>query len=128
MSPWLAPLAARLRRPIVVSIAGACRVAGRVTLLPGLAVALSILPGCGQRSGQELLADYRTELEEILELEAPDPAGDGVASELRLPQRRDRRLPVGDQRVGPFDFLATLGCRLSEIVAERNGVLGVGPT
>jgi hypothetical protein len=85
---------------------------------------LAVLSGCGERSGRELLAGYRAELEAILDAEAPESASPRVASEVRLPQRRDRRLPVGDQRVGPFDFLATMGCRLSEVMAQRNGVLG----
>ncbi len=96
----------------------------QVAFLAGLSFVLASLAGCGQSSGRELLADYRAELERILAVEAPTPASSRSASEVRLPDRRERRLPVGDQRVGPFDFLATMGCRLSEIVAERNGVLG----
>ena len=50
-----------------------------------------------------------------------DPEGRDA---LRLPRRRDRRLAVHDVRMGPFDFLATIGCSLSEVVAERNSALG----
>ena len=41
-----------------------------------------------------------------------------------LPSRRDRILSVSAHRIGPFDFLATIGCRLSEVAAARNAPLG----
>jgi hypothetical protein len=112
------------RQPCASCARGAAGSSLHLVVLMALALALASLPGCGQRSGRELLADYRAELEGILAVEAPTLPRSLVISEVRLPDRRDRRLPVGDQRVGPFDFLATMGCRLSEIVAERNGVLG----
>ena len=43
-----------------------------------------------------------------------------------LPHRRERILPVPDHTIGPFDFLATIGCRLSEVIAGLNA-LGVSP-
>jgi hypothetical protein len=64
---------------------------------------------------------YRESVESILDTGQPDgPAAPDVA----LPGRRLRRVAVAEQRIGPFDFLATIGCPLSEVVAERNAPLG----
>jgi hypothetical protein len=98
-----------------------------------------MLLGC---SGGELdarLVDYREALEERIgvtaETSRPLPktepgalslelAGANSTNALLLPRRRERRLAVHDLRMGPFDFLATIGCSLSEVVAQRNSSMG----
>jgi hypothetical protein len=107
--------------------------------MPQFLVLLGILSGC---SGGELdarLVDYRETLEEGIGVTAEasrplpkaDPgalslelAGASPTNALLLPRRRERRLAVHDLRVGPFDFLATIGCPLSEVVAQRNSSMG----
>jgi hypothetical protein len=90
-------------------------------LTPVVLALLALLSACGRRGVGDQIALYRSEVEAALGLDAA-PAADDPA--IRLPGRRDRRLAVRDERIGPFDFLAILGCRLSEIVAERNNALG----
>ena len=77
--------------------------------------------GCGPPSLDERVSAYRQRVEEAL---GREPLASSPGLPLALPDRRVRRLAVGDQRIGPFDFLATIGCPLSELVAERNGPLG----
>lgn len=91
--------------------------------LRGLALGLSagLWLGCGPPTLDDRIAAYRQRIEEALDRE---PAASSPRPSLALPDRRARRLAVGDQRIGPFDFLATIGCPLSELVAERNGPLG----
>lgn len=81
---------------------------------------LPLVQGCAPEPVGERLIRFRADVEEILgrEVSAASPA------RMPLPARRDRRMGVGDQRMGPFDFLATLGCPLSELVAKRNAALG----
>lgn len=96
------------------------------------ALAVGAFAGCGDVALSERLSGYREELGQALEpamplsevLELSDALEAEEIASLRLPQRRDRRLEVQDLRMGPFDFLATIGCSLSEVVAERNGALG----
>jgi hypothetical protein len=76
---------------------------------------------CGPPSLDDRASAYRQRVEETL---GQDPVTIPPRPSLALPDRRARRLAVGDQRIGPFDFLATIGCPLSELVAERNGPLG----
>jgi hypothetical protein len=68
------------------------------------------------------LTDYRREIESVTgappTIEAQSPASP------RLPRRRLRRVEIEDDRIGVFDFLAVVGCELSEVVAERNSGLG----
>lgn len=79
------------------------------------------LLGCGQASVAERMSRYRGALETVLDAPSQEPVPE---ARLALPARRDRRLEVSDQRIGPFDFLSTLGCPLSELVAARNSALG----
>lgn len=104
--------------------------------------------GCRQPTPADRLSYYREGVEEVLGQAAaqgveegtargiaPGP-GDGsplapeqasasdAAAAVSLPHRRKRILAVPDHRIGPFDYLATLGCRLSEVIAARNGSLG----
>ena len=77
--------------------------------------------GCGPPTLEERVSRYRQRVEQAL---GQGPVASSPHPLLALPDRRVRRLEVGDQRIGPFDFLATIGCPLSEIVAERNAPLG----
>ncbi len=92
-------------------------------LLAGLVGPLS---GCGVSPVSEGMARYRGAVERTLGIgagEAEAWAADAPTLP-SLPRRRLRRAPVGEQRIGPFDFLATVGCPLSELVATRNAALG----
>ena len=84
-------------------------------------VALAWVVGCGPRGVGDQLELYRAEVEATL---GADPSASTTRVRLGLPARRDRRIAVSDERIGPFDFLAIVGCRLSEVVAERNNALG----
>lgn len=89
----------------------------------GVSSVLGLL-GCGPVGVEEGLARYRERIAERI-----GPSEEGSASEetgirTRLPRRRARRIEVGDQRIGPFDFLGLIGCSLSEVVAARNAPLG----
>lgn len=90
-------------------------------LASGLALS-PLLLGCGPASLSEQLTDYRREIESVAAapptVEAQSPASP------RLPRPRLRRIEVGDDRIGVFDFLAVVGCELSEVIAERNSGLG----
>lgn len=91
-------------------------------LAGGAAFGLALVAvGCGTGSPAEALSKYREALETTLEEPvSPEP----IPPVLHLPDRRGRRLEVSDQRIGPIDFLAIIGCPLSEVVAERNAPLG----
>ena len=78
------------------------------------------LVGCEAESTPTRLAQYRLAVESILDTSA-SPADGRLPS---YPSRAERRLEVADERVGPVDFLGTIGCRLSEVVAARNTPLG----
>lgn len=82
-------------------------------------IALGLL-GCGEPSEADRLRYVREGVEDLLHVEAPPEAPRIVA----LPNRRERIMAVPDHTIGPFDFLATIGCRLSEVVAGRNASLG----
>ena len=84
------------------------------------ATGLAASSGCRDPDVSDRLASYRTGVEEVLGLEASPP----YRVVLSLPERRARILPVPEHTIGPFDFLATIGCRLSEVIASRNGSLG----
>lgn len=79
------------------------------------------LPGCGGGSTGDQLVAYREAIEHVLER---DTASADAAEIPRLPRRRLRRIEVGEERIGPRDFLAIIGCPLSEVIAARNGPLG----
>ena len=64
---------------------------------------------------------YRETIEQILK--QPSSETQKITA-LKLPDRSARRMEVADQRITPLDFLAIIGCPLSEIVAERNAPLG----
>ncbi|MBW2425984.1 MAG: DUF3080 family protein [Deltaproteobacteria bacterium] len=82
----------------------------------------SLMLGCGPVSVADGLASYRQRVEQSLGLQGAAAAA--PASVPRLPRRRERRIEVTDQRLGPFEFLAILGCPLSEVIAARNSALG----
>lgn len=90
--------------------------------LPGASLMAALVwLACGPPGLEERVSAYRQRVEEAL---GQGPVTRSPRPSLALPDRRARRLAVGDQRIGPFDFLATIGCPLSELVAERNGPLG----
>lgn len=96
--------------------------------IPALPLLLLLLD-CGSVSVADGLERYREAIEDRLAAESAfeGPSGHADSSEeswIPLPRRRLRRIEVPDQRMGPFDFLAIVGCPLSEIVARRNGSLG----
>ena len=76
--------------------------------------------GCSEPSVAARLRYVRAGVEELLDADAPAVP----VREVALPHRRERILTVEDHTIGPFDFLATIGCRLSEVVATRNAPLG----
>lgn len=98
--------------------------------------------GCGAATEAERVAFYREGIDAVFAVAerkaasqtvAANEASPPVTSEqgrgeptvgTTLPTRGDRRIDVADHRLGPFDFLSTIGCRLSEVVAARNGPLG----
>jgi len=100
------------------------------------------LLGCGPVGVDEAVTRYRTRVQDTLGadlaarplVQPPDAGvapmqsgvlpGSGPAVETRLPRRRERRVAVGDTRIGPFEFLGLIGCPLAEVVAARNGPLG----
>jgi hypothetical protein len=88
----------------------------------GIGLATSLMLGCGPVSVADGLERYRQRVEQSLGLDVAAAAA--PVSMPRLPRRRERRVAVTDQRLGPFEFLAILGCPLSEVVAARNGPLG----
>ena len=80
-----------------------------------------LLLGCGPPTPQERLADYRAAIaSEWGSQTKPTP----VPSAVLLPDRAARRIDVTAHRIGALDFLGIIGCRLSEVVAARNGSLG----
>jgi hypothetical protein len=78
---------------------------------------------CGPIPVADGLARYREAIEETLDREH-SPVETPAHPLPRLPRRRLRQLEVESRVIGPFDFLAILGCPLSEVVAARNGSLG----
>lgn len=78
------------------------------------------LIACAPPDLPDALADYRTDVEGVLGVDEAPPALEPP----QLPRRRDRRLEAPDHRIGVMDFLGTLGCPLSERIAERNNALG----
>ncbi len=106
-----------------------CRIVGRsdTGLVLSLAAACAVLlsaVGCGSANDPEdLLADYVGRVENVTEVDVLD--GEGYrAGLLAYPERRDRRLPLADVRIGMLDFLVLIQCGLQEIVGERNSALG----
>jgi hypothetical protein len=88
----------------------------------GLLLTLSLLGllACGEPTATDRLRYVRTGVEQLVRRDAPRPPDRPVL----LPARRERMLTVPEHTIGPFDFLATIGCRLSEVVAARNSSLG----
>jgi hypothetical protein len=93
-----------------------------------LTLLLSVGAGCGVDPLPERLGVYADEIDAALEhsgvrdldgmrLEEPDDAP-------ILPRRSSRRRAAVDERIGAFEFLATIGCSLATVAAERNGPLG----
>ena len=83
---------------------------------------------CGVPPAPERFERYAAEVDEILRPGADElRIGDARAPERAhyvLPRRSARRLEAPADRAGALDFLATIGCALSEVVAERNSGLG----
>ncbi|MGH0038272.1 MAG: DUF3080 family protein [Myxococcota bacterium] len=52
------------------------------------------------------------------------PRRGAPARERSFPRLRERRLDVGDERIGLLDFLSLQGCRLGELAGHRNSPLG----
>ena len=117
---------------------------GRGAAVSGLAC-ISCL-ACGAPSVDAALVTYRERIEAVLdtplprsavaesttprprsavaESRTPLPRSAVAKSSTPLPRRRLRRIATREQRIGPFDFLDTLGCPLSERLAARNAALG----
>ncbi|MDX1529503.1 MAG: DUF3080 family protein, partial [Gammaproteobacteria bacterium] len=94
-----------------------------LSLAAACAVLLSAV-GCDSATDPEaMLADYVGRVENMTEVEVLDGAGYRAAL-LAYPERRDRRLPLADVRIGMLDFLVLIQCGLQEIVGERNSALG----
>lgn len=94
--------------------------AKRIRWRAWLVVAALGLASCGEPTTADRLRYVRAGVEDLLHREAEPGAPRAVS----LPHRRERILPVPDHTIGPFDFLATIGCRLSEVIAARNASLG----
>lgn len=119
------PLEARTRvsaRRVRIAL-GALRAAAVGPLAACVLLFSGVLLGCGPGSVADGLTRYRSLVEQ--KLGAP-PALPGLEDDalIRFPRRRLRRIEIGEQTIGPFDFLAILGCPLSQIVANRNSALG----
>ena len=89
----------------------------RVAGLLGLLAAAS---ACGAPSPESRLDAYRDAVARVV---APQRAAPETEAP-RLPGRRERRLEVGDYRIGLLDALNLQECRLGELVVQRNTLLG----
>ena len=70
-----------------------------------------------------MLADYVERVENVTEVDVL--VGENYrAALIPYPDRRDRRLPLADVRIGMLDFVVLIQCGLQEIVGERNSALG----
>ncbi len=95
-----------------------CRLFAPATMLLVAATACS-----DANAPQAMLLDYVSRVENVTDWEtAADVAFESGL--LRYPDRRDRRLPLADVRIGMFEFLGLIQCGLQEIVGERNSGLG----
>ncbi len=72
---------------------------------------------------QAMLADYVERVGNATESEA-SATRRFQSNLLSYPDRRDRRLPLADVRIGMLEFLGLIQCRLQEVVGERNSSLG----
>ncbi len=89
-----------------------------------LAAVLAAGTGCGPGDDPEdLLRDYVGRLQNLTEVEVLDTL-DARSGLQRYPPRRERRLALGDVRIGLLDFLALHGCGLQQVIGERNSALG----
>lgn len=77
--------------------------------------------GCGGTSLDSRLASYAAEVGSVVGAEATT---EFVLPRTALPDRRARRIDTDDHRAGGRDFLAFQGCRLGELVGQRNSPLG----
>ncbi len=92
----------------------------------GRAVAVAIaslaLCGCGRDDpAADLLEDYRSRVERVLE--APSPVRASAVPEA-WPRARDRHLDVPPQRIDLIDFLRLNGCGLGALAGMRASSLG----
>ncbi|MDT8880734.1 DUF3080 family protein [Halomonas saccharevitans] len=87
-----------------------------------LAVALTLLAGCGEGNSEALLGDYQQHLADTLDLEAPTRASpDNIGA---FPERDQRLFEVAETREGMLDIYALRDCHLPSLVAGRNNQLG----
>ncbi len=100
---------------------GRRRRASRAWAIPPAAL-LVLVSACGRIPLTDRLADYREEVASLVVAE-PD-AVDAAPKAARLPSRRERRIEVEDHRTSGRNFLAMQGCRLGELVGQRNSALG----
>lgn len=90
-----------------------------------LSAACFFSAGCQASSTESVVATKVVRYREIIEQILKQPSSETQKiTALKLPDRAARRVEVADQRITPLDFLAIIGCPLSEIVAERNAPLG----
>ena len=95
-----------------------CRLLASATILLGVATACS-----DANDPQAMLVDYVERVANATD--SPASANGPFASDLlSYPDRRDRRLPLADVRIGMLEFLGLMQCDLQEIVGERNSSLG----
>ncbi len=93
-----------------------CRTLASATILLAVATACS-----DANDPQAMLADYVSRVENATETSVDNAFENGL---LGYPDRRDRRVPLADVRIGMLEFLGLIQCDLQEIVGERNSSLG----
>ena len=95
-----------------------CRLFAAATL------SLVVATACSDANDpQAMLVDYVERVANVTDSQAS--AANPFASDLlRYPDRRDRRLPLADVRIGMLKFLGLIQCDLQEIVGKRNSSLG----
>ena len=80
-----------------------------------------LLSGCEPSGPAGDLEEYLGDLERVLEQGAHRPVDYPV---LRMPAVRDLLSPVDEDSIDVLDFLRLRSCKLHQLVAERNSVLG----
>lgn len=93
----------------------------KFSLYLGALVSSLLLSGCGDSGPENLLADYRDRIANVLEVEPPEMHPLSIPA---LPPRRERIQSVKDLRSGILDTLQFKTCDLLPLIVERNGSLG----